>query len=437
MAITLPLLWLAYDLLRRFEPQQGDPFPVLIRRLGVSLTRALRESRLFYLACFLAAGVAGLYLIFVEQISNQKSFYGGTLDMTLLTTSRIVVHYIKLLLLPATLSADYSYDAFPVTSSWADPRAWLALCVLTLIVLGLWRLASFCKVAAFGGLWFFITLLPVYQIIPHHELMAEHYLYLPSVGVAFLVGTLLDRWARAAEAGRRLAIGVSAAMLLLGARTVVRNLDWKDELTLWAKTVQTAPACGRAHYNLGTALLDHGEVVGARRELQAALQLRPDLVRAHNQLGYIAQQEKRYEEARQEYEAALKLDPGFLDARVNLASLAILHEQLDIAKSHLELALRSDPAHSKVRYHLGLIYAKQGKLAEARREFEIATSSDPAYVLGYRALGIVAIRQGDLAAAAQAFEEVVRLRPDSAEDRYKLGLIYRQQGSPRGAQREK
>jgi hypothetical protein len=37
--------------------------------------------------------------------------------------ARVFLHYITLLIFPLTLNADYSYNAFPVTTSWTDPNA--------------------------------------------------------------------------------------------------------------------------------------------------------------------------------------------------------------------------------------------------------------------------------------------------------------------------
>jgi len=60
------------------------------------------------------------------------------------------------------------------------------------------------------------------------------------------------------EKGRLAAAAFGAcvlALVLLGARTVVRNRDWKDDLTLWTKTVQNAPQVSRARSALGNAYL--------------------------------------------------------------------------------------------------------------------------------------------------------------------------------------
>jgi len=440
MAITLPLVWLTYDLLRMVNPQPGEPLTSVLRGLAGGLRRFLRESGLLYLTCLLAAAAAAarLYLATASKF-GLDALVGSSLPMRLLTSARGVVHYIKLLLFPATLNADYSYNAFPMTDSWGDPRAWLALLTVALLLFGLLKLLTYSKMAAFGGLWFFITLLPASQLIPLPEKMAEHYLYLPSVGVALLVGMLLDRWAKTPRATRALAVGFSVVLLLFVVRTVVRNRDWKDEVTLWRKTVQTAPACARAHYNLAAALMSRGDLVAARRELETLLQLIPDYAVAHHDLGIIAEQEQRYDDARREYETALRLAPEYLGPRVSLAKLAILADQLDDAEEYLEETLRIVAHHPEktpyaVYYYLGVIHEKRGELAAARGQFELATRADPGRAKAYRRLGMVAAKQGDLAAAAKAFEAVVRLLPASANDHYNLALIYQQQGWALGAQ---
>ena len=439
IAVTFPLVCLGYDLLRRVEPQPNEPIRALLRRLGGSLTHVLRESALFYLIGFGVAVVVGArtYVAFTSYF-QWRLHDPGIQEIRLLNAARGVVHYIKLLLFPATLSADYSYNAFPVTDSWGDLGGWLALLTLGLIFFGVLTLATYSKVAAFGGLWFFITLLPVSQIIPLHGKMAEHYLYLPVVGVALMVGTILDRWAKTPRAIQRLTVGLSALLLFFVVRTIVRNRDWKDELTLWRKTVLTAPACGRAHYNLGTVLIELGDIAGAQRELEVALRLvNPGLLGAvHNQLGYIAKKGGRYDEAKREYEIALKLAPDLMVAWVNLAGIAILNDQLDVARSIMEQALRIKPRDPTAHYRLGVIYEKQGELANAGHEFELATRNDPASAKAHRRLGIVTARQGDLAAAIRAFETVVRLLPNSADDHYNLALLYQQQGWTVGARRE-
>lgn len=413
MAITLPLLWLAYDLWQRFEPQQGESARNLLQRLGESGRRVLRESPVLYLSGFGLAGGAIFYLLFVIRISRQRTFYGGSLPMALFTSARIVVHYIKLLLFPATLSADYSFNAFPVTSSWTDPSAWLALGVLALIALCLMRLVFSSKVAAFGGLWFFITLLPVSQIIPHHELMAEHYLYLPSVGFALLVGTLLDRWATAPQTNRALAVGVSMVLLCYGVRTVTRNTDWKDELTLWQKTIEVAPASARAHTNLGLLYLDMGKHAVAEQELQIALTIYPRDVHLLNSLGLLYIKTGREGEAEQAFkeaaQAGMERNKGLAAVAMNnLGALYLGQNRDQEAEALFHQAIETAPALIKPLIVLGRLHLESGRFDEAERELKRALELRADLRGPHLLLAHLYLYRGDLDNAKREAEESLR-----------------------------
>src|SRR6185295_17734012 len=62
----------------------------------------------------------------------------------------------------------------------------------------------------------------------------------------------------------------------LMARTVVRNRDWRDRITLWSATVAVAPRCARAQYNLGQAYFEKTRLADAERAWLAAAALQPE-----------------------------------------------------------------------------------------------------------------------------------------------------------------
>jgi Flp pilus assembly protein TadD len=69
--------------------------------------------------------------------------------------------------------------------------------------------------------------------------------------------------------------------------TALRNRDYRSEVALWESTVQSAPAKARPHHNLGCAYALAGRYDDAKRELEAALALRPDYPRARRNLAAI------------------------------------------------------------------------------------------------------------------------------------------------------
>ena len=192
MAITLPVVCLVLDRwLGRatpFEPGEGRRHVVTGRSLG-------------YLTGLAGLGVVALAATYgrhVVRIATSRPWHGDGIGANFATVARVWLKYLQLILWPATLSVDYSYDAFPVSTSVLDPRALGSVVVLVGLAAVAWT--SWRRGGRFGlGLaWIAITLLPVSHIIPFRELLAEHYLYLPLVGVAVIVSGVVDgalaRW---------------------------------------------------------------------------------------------------------------------------------------------------------------------------------------------------------------------------------------------------
>jgi len=393
--IILPLLCLGYDVVSRIRKSGPDGEVSGIRAVWAAVSAAVREGRWFYLPAGALTGALAFYVLFLVRGTWQRDWHGGSLEMTLLTMARVFLRYLALLLFPMTLNADYSYNAFPVTTSWADPTAWLAVAIWGGLGVAWYRLLLRRPPAAFGGLWFLIALLPVSQIVPHHDLMAEHFLYVPSVGVALLVAGLLEPVLSRPRPSAAVATACILALSVLAVRTVVRNTDWKDELTLWSKTVRTAPEAAMARNNLGAAYLRRGQLSQAEEHLAAAVAIRSDLAVAHSNLG------------------KLFLDRG---------DLARAEEELGRA-----LAMQSRDTIS--RLWLGAVYLKQGKATEAEAQFQQALIHPRSAAYAHNNLGVLLANRDQLAEAESAFREALRLMPNLREAKDNLRRLSARQGS--------
>ncbi len=349
MAITLPLVCFLYDrfsMARASAPSSADavrderseqPRPVQLqgasertrRRSGsyaaqVSdrATQQMRRYRLF--AAIAGVGVMyAVYGTFVRRVIAATPWHGGTPATNVATVFRIWVHYLWLVVWPARLSADYSYRGFPVSTSLLDGRALAAaLLLLALAVAARWSWRR-GDLAGFGAAWWAVTLLPVSHLVPYRELLAEHYLYLPMVGVAAVAAGIVD--AAGPRAGgvrtpaRRMVLAIACAVLLAAtARTIVRNRDWYDGETLWAATVATVPDCARAHFNLGQVYFERVRFDDAEREWLAAVAITPDDVDTLLALATLYNRQARFDDAERWASAALARYPDDVRA-LNLA----------------------------------------------------------------------------------------------------------------------
>lgn len=393
--IVLPMLCFTYDVIGRIQVKgSGVSLPPL-REIWTSARSAIREATLFYLPVMVLAAGLVFYVLFLMRGTWVESYYGGSLWFTGLTMARVFVYYITLLIAPITLNADYSFNAFPVTTSWTDPNAWMAVLVLGALGSGCLSLLKSRPLIAFGGIWFFVALLPVSQIIPHHEMMAEHFLYVPSVGFILTTTALLAPLVDRPQVASTLYGTAAVVLLLLSLRTVWRNADWKDDLTLWSKTVQTAPQAARARNNLGTAYLRRGQFVLAEEQLGTALRIKPDFATAHGNLG------------------KLYLDRG----------------DVQQAERQLQEAIRLKEDEVIPRLWLGAALVRMGRVAEAEQQFRTVLGRPPYDIYAYNNLGVLFAKDGRVTEAESAFQEALRLNPDLAEARQNLVRLHRLQGS--------
>jgi hypothetical protein len=193
----------------------------------------------------------------------------------LLAAPVILFRYIARTLVPVTLCADHSLNSFPlVPVPKASLLAGLALALALALVawcVPLWRRAV---VLGTVGLLFTCALILNWPLISTIT-FAERLFYTPSFFVALFVGAGLASLSRRSTS---VALGVVIAVLLLyAARTALRNLDWRSNLTLARATVETVPDSARAQAWWANEMLtvarvreEHGDPEGAEEARRAS-----------------------------------------------------------------------------------------------------------------------------------------------------------------------
>lgn len=363
-----------------------------------------------FLAVVAAYGV--VRSIVVERVITRETS-GLSLGARLLTLPEVVVTYLGLVVAPIHLHMERSLPP----ASLGDPRTWGALAVLVAFGAAVVALRRSAGPVSFGVAWFAVALLPVANIVPLATFLAEHWLYVPSMGLFLAAGWTI---VHAAPRGRSAFVILVLLSIAYGARTARRNADWLDERTLLESTLEFAPDSARVHANLGRVYLAAGDVARAKIALARAVELEPSHVRsydAYNQLGVIAQREGRPEDAIHYYRQAIELNERPAAAYTNLASALGELGRPDEARQALEAALVADPNLAVAHLNLGNTYAVAGDLGAARKEFERAIELDPDLALAYVNLGRVHLIERRAGQAEQAFRRALDLEPDSQRAR--------------------
>src|SRR6266545_310406 len=293
----------------------------------------------------------------------------------LLTQSRVVVTYLRLLLLPVGQNLD---PDFRLSNSPADPDVLFALAILLALaacaVLLLVRARKTNRAAGvlvfFGVAWFFVTLSVESSVIPIRDVIVEHRVYLPSAGAAVTAGTAL-LWA-IERLRLRVSLPLQAGLALLitagplGTAAYVRNLVWKDDFILWSDVVAKSPQKGRPHFQVGLAYKLKGQIDDAMREYREAIRLDPAYAPAHNNLGNAHKKKGELDDAIREYREAIRVAPGYARAHYNLGVAYQARGRIDDAIREYREAMRL--GYIEARNRLGGISMQQDRAADAVEE---------------------------------------------------------------------
>jgi len=216
---------------------------------------------------------------------------------------RALGDYTGLMFFPATLHMERTVTDPIATQSaalWrAHPRGeWLSILGLLTLVAG----TILCRSRATGrelrwagAAWFVLAFLPISNLFPLNAEVAEHWIYLASIGfILFGAGAMLALPARA----QRWALAATFLFVAgLGARTTVRSGDWVDAETFYRRTLAAGGISPRVVLTLAGLYGQRGEWVAQENLLRRLLERHPDFAPAKIQLGVCLARQQRAPEA--------------------------------------------------------------------------------------------------------------------------------------------
>lgn len=273
--------------------EQGLVLPAILAALEISVLRLPRLRRLA--PGYLLLGLAGAVVLLARQVALGGTVTGSFTAAALqgldfggraLTMLAVVPEWVRLLVWPAHLQADYSPREIVASAGFGGPEA-IGAALIAIITLGAWFARRRAPAITFGLLWTAIALLPVSNlVVPTGIVLAERTLLLPSLGVGLAVGGALgggaawpiasglSRWS--AQAGR---LALAAITLALVVRSAARQRDWRNDAVFRTESVEDAPLSWRTRLSYGSYLFEAGRRDSALDHYRRALGLAPEAER--------------------------------------------------------------------------------------------------------------------------------------------------------------
>ncbi len=222
---------------------------------------------------------------------------------------------VRMLLWPTGQASYYGHLRDQIFGTPYTPLLWIAIGVVALMLLD--RFAE-TRLVWLGSTWLVLALLPVVNLLPIGTAFADRFLYWPTVGVAILAASVVEKlfvhkWRRAAFALLSLVLILS---ITLSARVCVH---WRTPLSHWQWIVEHHPRSPKSHALVAWYLIETLDETGldsqarldqAKSHVDIALELNefsPDAWRARAMIYLIR---KQHAAALDAIESAIRLRPG-------------------------------------------------------------------------------------------------------------------------------
>lgn len=299
------------------------------------------------------------------------------------------------------------------------------LCILiclSVIQKSILKKGRFKNLFMFALFWFFIWLLPQSAFfLP--KIMADHFLYFPSIGIFLIIAMFLDMIrkknfirlrSRPVEEREKYAL-VRHGQRLWGSMLIMcciyfcsftwfYNQKWKSEFSFFLWTARHSPSSYKVHDCLADLYLKMGRLDEAIHEYELILNQYRGVIPREGVDFFV-------------YEPK---NGGNLDKKQAIISrvfynLGVVYAQQGRFKQAMNayfLALELDPDSEQAYNNLGLIYERAGDFEKAEQMYNKAIMLDAAYVQPYNNLAVLYLQKGDLNKAIKFWSDVLKIKPD-------------------------
>lgn len=380
-AVTLPVVLILLDYLRK-------------RRFSA----ATFLEKLPFFALSLLFG----YLALQSQQEAIRDLPHYSVMQRFFMLNHTVFKYIFLAFIPAGLSTLHPY---PILENGNLPMLYYLspLGNLAVLALVIW-LSRRERIAAFGLLFFLVTISLVIQLIPvGGAIMAERYTYVPYIGLYVVACWYLLKGIEARKGLQSPLIAAFGIFLLVFAgMTWNRNKVWANDITLWDDAIAAYPTTAfTAYMDRGAAKQLQNDKQGAWEDYSKAILIKPDYHKALINRGLIRYDSANYTGALADFDKGIAARPEYNLGYLNRAVTKLALKDFAGALADLNKSNELKPDVIEVVFNLGTakngLKDYPGAIAAFKRVLEL----DPTYTNAYNKLGIVHLNMGDKEKACQ------------------------------------
>jgi tetratricopeptide (TPR) repeat protein len=243
--------------------------------------------------------------------------------------------------------------------------------------------------------------------------MADHHLYMPSMGFFLIIGVVLDRFL-----GNNLAPLLKKSFIFFIfifyiSLTILQHNYWLNPILFYQRTLQFSPNSFSCHHNLGRLYIKNKQFGKAVEHFKKAIALNHYKVYlAYDALGTVIREQGNLEKAATYFQKAIDARPNYVPAYNHLGNIYREMDKLDHSLAVLQKSIQMNQYNAAGHYSLGLTYFLMKHYKKAEAEFFKTLDISSKHHRAYFHLAVIAKIQGDLPHAEEWLRKGFPLEKD-------------------------
>lgn len=264
-----------------------------------------------------------------------------------------------------------------------------------------------------GLMYFMVNIAFVLQVLDGGQgFKADHYTYIPYLGLFLILAWLAERFVAAGQASRVYAV-VGVWLLMLGYLAYKQVRVWQNSYTLWSNVIKAYPDNDRLYRSRANFLVSKGYNREALKDYSMSIALGTTDPRTYFSRGAIYGKNGKYQRAFADMDKALKLLPNFplyLTYRAEYAFKGNLQPH-QVILTDLTRSLALDPRQLSAYRYRYLIFYNAGNGEKALADADNYLRLDPRDHTMHLARAMALEKLNRNAEALQSINRAIALNP--------------------------
>ncbi|MBX7181787.1 MAG: hypothetical protein K1X82_06730, partial [Bacteroidia bacterium] len=356
----------------------------------------------------------GLFLFAKANTPTTWTSGGGDRLQYLQTQTFVLVHYLNNFILPLNLSADTDWV---LIKNPADDRVLIGVLVIIAALVLAWKTwkSADWRPVSFGILWFFAALLPTSSIFPFAEVLNDHRVFFPYIGLCLASAwTLRMLWVKYQESTWVRPSFLVFITLFLGLHSFgahQRCKVWSSAESLWLDVTIKSPNNARGLMNYANALMAKADYANAEVYFEKAKALWPQYSYVYINLGVLKNATGHPDQAEANFKTAISFNPNNPECYAYYGSFLLSKGRFGDASGIAKQGLSVSPGHVGLNNLLASINSLPQGVATTKLDVALNAAKQNPSPEAWLNVSLEYYNVGDYKGCVKAAEESLKLNP--------------------------